>query len=206
MYKTGINTITQEAFSLCEPLCVSFRRPVVDYTCWFLFLLSSGLVEHDVVRGGLACSRPGWCNPGSNGPAAGHIFGTQIRFEVGQTVWLGRCYFGCDGPSCYSAQSGYCESDVSSRQPLCQGCGTWRSCTNWISWDYHTWYGGWGTAVCTFKWTWVRNIQRNLGRHVALHHMELAQLWRCPVTCVRSGKVHLRTASITWEELMTFRH
>ena len=25
-------------------------------------------------------------------------------------------------------------------------------------------------------------IQQNLGKHIALYHMELAQLWRCPVT------------------------
>ena len=30
---------------------------------------------------------------------------------------------------------------------------------------------------CTGKF-----IQRNLGKHIALFHMELAQLWRCPVT------------------------
>ena len=27
-----------------------------------------------------------------------------------------------------------------------------------------------------------KHIQQNLGKHVALYHMELAQLWRCPVT------------------------
>ena len=34
-----------------------------------------------------------------------------------------------------------------------------------------------GTCVICGK-----HIQRNLGRHVALYHMDLAQLWRCPVT------------------------
>ena len=27
-----------------------------------------------------------------------------------------------------------------------------------------------------------KHIQQNLGKHIALYHMELAQLWRCPVT------------------------
>ena len=35
------------------------------------------------------------------------------------------------------------------------------------------------SGVCT---TCGKHIQQNLGRHVALYHMELAQLWRCPVT------------------------
>ena len=27
-----------------------------------------------------------------------------------------------------------------------------------------------------------KHIQSNLGKHIALFHIELAQLWRCPVT------------------------
>ena len=34
------------------------------------------------------------------------------------------------------------------------------------------------SGACT---TCGKHIQQNLGRHVALYHMELAQLWRCPV-------------------------
>ena len=34
-------------------------------------------------------------------------------------------------------------------------------------------------STCT---TCGKHMQQNLGRHIALYHMELAQLWRCPVT------------------------
>ena len=33
-----------------------------------------------------------------------------------------------------------------------------------------------------FGSTCGKHIQQNLGRHIALYHMELTQLWRCPVT------------------------
>ena len=40
-------------------------------------------------------------------------------------------------------------------------------------------FGSTQSGSCT---TCVKYIQQNLGRHVALYHMELAQLWRCPLT------------------------
>ena len=40
-------------------------------------------------------------------------------------------------------------------------------------------YGSTQSGACT---TCGKHIQQNLGRHVALYHMELVQLWRCPVT------------------------
>ena len=40
-------------------------------------------------------------------------------------------------------------------------------------------FGSTAFGSCT---TCGKYMQRNLGRHVALYHMELAQLWRCPVT------------------------
>ena len=36
-------------------------------------------------------------------------------------------------------------------------------------------------------------IQRDLGKHIAFYHLELAQLWRCPVMCARCGRGLLRT-------------
>ena len=29
---------------------------------------------------------------------------------------------------------------------------------------------------------WGKHIQQHLGKHIALYHLELAQLWQCPVT------------------------
>ena len=40
-------------------------------------------------------------------------------------------------------------------------------------------FGSTQSGTCT---TCGKQIQQNLGRHVALYHMELAQLWRCTVT------------------------
>ena len=40
-------------------------------------------------------------------------------------------------------------------------------------------FGSTHSGACS---TCGKHIQQNLGRHVALYHMELAQLWRCPVT------------------------
>ena len=40
-------------------------------------------------------------------------------------------------------------------------------------------FGSTQSGACT---TCGKHIQQNLGRHVALYHMELAQLWRCPMT------------------------
>ena len=40
-------------------------------------------------------------------------------------------------------------------------------------------FGSTQSGLCTFS---GKYIQQNLGRHVACYHMELAQLWRCPVT------------------------
>ena len=40
-------------------------------------------------------------------------------------------------------------------------------------------FGSTQSGACT---TCGKHIQQNLGRHVILYHMELAQLWRCPVT------------------------
>ena len=40
-------------------------------------------------------------------------------------------------------------------------------------------FGSTQSGSCTFC---GKYIQQNLGRHVACYHMELAQLWRCPVT------------------------
>ena len=41
------------------------------------------------------------------------------------------------------------------------------------------WFGSTQSGKCT---TCGKHIQMNLGKHVALYHMELAQLWRCPVS------------------------
>ena len=45
------------------------------------------------------------------------------------------------------------------------------------------------SGKCT---TCGKHIQMNLGKHVALYHMELAQLWRCPVSwcTVWKGTAH----------------
>ena len=40
-------------------------------------------------------------------------------------------------------------------------------------------FGSTQSGVCT---TCGKHIQQNLGRPVALYRLELAQLWRCPVT------------------------
>ena len=40
-------------------------------------------------------------------------------------------------------------------------------------------FGSTQSGVCT---TCGKHIQQNLGKHIALYHMELAQLWQCPVT------------------------
>ena len=40
-------------------------------------------------------------------------------------------------------------------------------------------FGSTQSGTCT---SCGKHIQQNLGRHIALYHMELAQLWRCPVT------------------------
>ena len=59
-------------------------------------------------------------------------------------------------------------------------------------------YTVWNCTICG------KHIQKNLGRHVALYHMELVQLWRCPVTwcTVWKGKAqdwvdHMRRAHDT---------
>ena len=41
------------------------------------------------------------------------------------------------------------------------------------------WFGSTQARTCT---TCGKHIQQNLCKHIALYHMELAQLWRCPVT------------------------
>ena len=38
-------------------------------------------------------------------------------------------------------------------------------------------FGSTQSGTCT---TCGKQIQQNIGKHIALHHMELAQLWRCP--------------------------
>ena len=40
-------------------------------------------------------------------------------------------------------------------------------------------FGSTQSGVCM---TCGKHIQQNLGKHVTLYHLELAQLWRCPVT------------------------
>ena len=40
-------------------------------------------------------------------------------------------------------------------------------------------FGSTQSGTCTHC---GKHIQQNLGKHVALYHMELAQLWQCPVT------------------------
>ena len=40
-------------------------------------------------------------------------------------------------------------------------------------------YGSTQSGQCT---TCGKHIEMNLGKHVALYHMELAQLWHCPVS------------------------
>ena len=40
-------------------------------------------------------------------------------------------------------------------------------------------FGSTQSGTCT---TCGKHIQQNLGKHIALYHMELAQLWRCPVS------------------------
>ena len=46
-------------------------------------------------------------------------------------------------------------------------------------------FGSTQSGTCT---SCGKHIQQNLGRHIALYHMELAQLWRCPVTSCTVGK------------------
>ena len=46
-------------------------------------------------------------------------------------------------------------------------------------------FGSTQSGVCT---TCGKHIQQNLGKHIALYHLELAQLWRCPVTWCTVGK------------------
>ena len=55
-------------------------------------------------------------------------------------------------------------------------------------------FGSTQSGKCT---TCGKHIQMNLGKHVTLYHMELAQLWRCPVWWVRSGRGLRRTGWIT---------
>ena len=40
-------------------------------------------------------------------------------------------------------------------------------------------FGSTQSGVCT---NCGKHIQQNLGKHIALYHLELAQLWRCPVS------------------------
>ena len=47
----------------------------------------------------------------------------------------------------------------------------WKECRQW--------FGSTQSGTCA---TCGKHIQQNLGKHIALYHMELAQLWRCPVT------------------------
>ena len=49
-----------------------------------------------------------------------------------------------------------------------------------------------------------KHIQSNLGKHIALFHIELAQMWRCPVTCARCGRGRLKTVWIIYESLMKY--
>ena len=55
-------------------------------------------------------------------------------------------------------------------------------------------FGSTQSRKCT---TCGKHIQMNLGKHVTLYHMELAQLWHCPVWWVRSGRGLRRTGWIT---------
>ena len=41
-------------------------------------------------------------------------------------------------------------------------------------------FGSTQSGLCTYC---GKYIQQNLGRHVTCYHLDLAQLWRCPVTC-----------------------
>ena len=45
--------------------------------------------------------------------------------------------------------------------------------------EYPERFGSTQSGACT---TCGKHIQQNLGRHVTLYHMELAQMWRCPGT------------------------
>ena len=67
------------------------------------FLLYSVLVGHDVVRDGLACGGPSGSGCSDHGTAAGHIYRTRIRLEVGQTLCLGRCHSGRDRSTGHTA-------------------------------------------------------------------------------------------------------
>ena len=45
--------------------------------------------------------------------------------------------------------------------------------------EFREWFGSTQSGVCT---TCGKHIQQNLGKNIALYHLELAQLWQCPVT------------------------
>ena len=45
--------------------------------------------------------------------------------------------------------------------------------------EFRECFGSTQSGLCTFC---GKYIQQNLGHHVACYHMDLAQLWRCPVT------------------------
>ena len=49
-----------------------------------------------------------------------------------------------------------------------------------------------------------KHIQSNLGKHIALFHIELAQMWRCPVTWCTVWKGTAKTVWIIYERLMKY--
>ena len=98
--------------------------------------LNQGLMWNILTGLGFSCILVWWKTMSSGGkwpavdqadavPAAPDLLpGTFLGPGLDLTVQLRQCYSGCNGPSGYSAQCGHCESDVSSRQPLCQGGDT----------------------------------------------------------------------------------
>ena len=51
--------------------------------------------------------------------------------------------------------------------------------------DFRVQFGSTQSGNCTHC---GKHIQQNLGKYIALYHMELAQLWRCPVTWCTTSK------------------
>ena len=117
------------------------------------------------------------------------------------------------------AQRGYCESDISARQPMCPGSdigfhevllhdlededlpfvtlselgclrldwpktlftfmSRYQSDLDQMRKDCRESFGSTQSGSCTHC---GKHIQQNLGKHIVLYHIELAQLWRCSVT------------------------
>ena len=113
---------------------------------------------------------------------------------------------------------GYCESDVSARQPMCHRCVRVVMPDDHVNIGFHEvlihdledgylpvvtlseigclrfdWPKTLFTFMSRYQFDldqmrkdcreWFGSTQSgNLDKHIALYHMELAQLWRCPVT------------------------